>query len=150
MVSSHNLIIHLSEVSLIFNLHHYKHPLFDFMKLPLDEKLIARITEMALAGSNHAFIMSELKKCAAFRIEELNLVGTVDPSDPRFYPSEVTVHYWRRQAHLSQRLANFDNVAVSMYVGSQKQQHPEDNWFLQLPDKEAKKELFLVVQVGNQ
>ena len=85
MVSSHNLIIHLSEVSLIFNLHHSKHPLIDFMKLPLDEKLIARITEMALAGSNHAFIMSELKKGAAFRIEELNLVGTVDPSDPRFF-----------------------------------------------------------------
>jgi hypothetical protein len=29
MVSSHNLIIHLSEVSLIFNLHHSKHPLVD-------------------------------------------------------------------------------------------------------------------------
>jgi len=54
MVSSHILIIPLLEVSLVFNLHRSKHPLFDFMKLPLDETLIDRITEISLAGSNHA------------------------------------------------------------------------------------------------
>jgi hypothetical protein len=58
MVSSHNSIVHLSEVSLTFNLHHSKHPLFDFMKLPLDEKLIDRITEMALAGSMLSLCLS--------------------------------------------------------------------------------------------
>lgn len=117
------------------------------MRLPLHEDIISKITELSLAGANQKHIVSEVNKFSAALIEGLGLKG-VDASDPRFHPSEESVSYWRRQAHIRQRFATLDHTSVQLYIQQRKAEYPSDNWFFRMEDKTVGKDMLLVVQVG--
>eukprot|EP00983_Pelagomonas_calceolata_P018545 581755-Pelagomonas_calceolata.AAC.1 len=117
------------------------------MRLPLDKRVRAKIEELAHEDANVKSIASEVKKLSSALITEYGLEGKVDPSDPRFYPNEQTISYWRRQSFLGQRLAKYDHTSVTMFVEEQQRQKPDDKWHLQLENPAIGQDFLLVIQV---